>query len=206
MTTSEQRDNSTFLSKLRLRRSALAQVQNPIVMETNGGLGKLYTQLYRDCETGIVFEKDAKKADVLAQQRPEWRVYECDCVSAIAQGVGTDLAVNFLDVDPYGEPWSILGAYFGSDRAFTPELHVVVNDGITQLLQTKGAWAVKVFEPIVERFGNDFYRDYEQVCQVMMQEKAVQAGYSLNRWYITKAKTTGSLHNYHYWAVLSLTQ
>lgn len=202
MASSEQRDNSTFLAKLRIRRSALAQVQSPIVMETNGGLGKLYTQLYRDYP-GIVFEKDAKKVDVLAQQRPEWRVYEADCVNAIAQGVGADLAVNFLDVDPYGEPWSILGAYFGSDRLFPPALNVVVHDGITQLLQTKGAWAVKVFEPIVERFGNDFYRDYEHVCQIIMQEKAALAGYSLSRWYITKAKTTGSLHNYHYWAVLS---
>lgn len=203
MASSEQKDNSTFLAKLRIRRSALAQVQTPIVMETNGGLGKLYTQLYRDHPTGIVMEKDTKKADVLARQRPEWRVYEADCVSAIAQGIGADLAVNFLDVDPYGEPWSILGAYFGSDRLFPPVLNVVAHDGITQLLQTKGAWAVKVFEPIVERFGNDFYRDYEQVCQIMMQEKAALAGYSLDRWYITKAKTTGSLHNYHYWAVLS---
>jgi hypothetical protein len=203
MMTSEQRDNSTFLSKLKIRRSALAQVKAPIIMETNGGLGKLYTQLYRDCEPGIVFEKDPKKADILAQQRPGWRVYECDCVNAIAQGIGADLAVNFLDVDPYGEPWSILQAFFERDRSRAETLHVVVNDGITQLLQTKGAWAVKVFEPIVERFGNDFYRDYEQVCQIMMQEKAALAGYSLSRWYITKAKTTGSLHNYHYWAVLS---
>ena len=171
-------------------------------METNGGLGKLYSQVYRHCETGIVFEKDSKKCDVLAQQRPHWAVYETDCITAIANDAGNHLEVNFLDVDPYGKPWSILDAFFSSDRPRVPLLNVVVNDGITQKLQMKNAWAVKVFEPIVERFGNDFYRDYEKVCQIMMTEKAAQAGYCLNRWFIKRASTGKSLHNYHYWAVL----
>jgi hypothetical protein len=195
-------DNSTFFHKLKLRRSALAKLDGgAVVMETNGGEGKIYNQLYRDFD-GIVFEKKPDKVDVLAQQRPHWRVYEADCVYGIRSGLGADMPINFLDVDPYGEPWSILDAFFESDRARSPLLQVVVNDGVTQMLQTKTAWTAKVFESVVERFGNDFYREYEGICQILMQEKAAQCGYRLSRWYITKVKTTGVLHNYHYWAAL----
>lgn len=198
---SPQLDNATFWSKLKIRRSALAQVQDPVIMETHGGEGKIYQQLYHDAQ-GVVFEKDATKAAILAQQRPHWAVYEGDCVSAIAVGAGAHLAVNFLDVDPYGDPWPVIEAFFTSDRPRVGALQVVVNDGLTQKLQMKQAWQSKQLRPMVERFGNELYREYEQVAQIMMQEKAALAGYSLDRWYITRAKTGAKLHNYHYWAVL----
>ena len=198
----EQKDNTTLLEKVRLRRSVLEQIDQPIVMETNGGFGKVWSQVYRDIEVGIVFDKDAEKAEFLAEQRPTWAVYECDCVMALQNGIGAELPINLLDVDPYGQSWEIISAFFGTPRAIAPTLHVVVNDGIAQNLQRKTGWKVKSLAPMVERFGNNLYSNYEQICQLMMEEKAAQAGYRLSRWHIEKVSTGRSLHNYHYWAEL----
>ena len=195
-----QKDNSTYWKKVSLRTQALKHVSTPIVMETHGGAGKLFERCYATFDQGVVFEKDPNKTKILAQQRPTWSVYECDCVGALAAGAGFHLPVNFLDVDPYGEPWPVLEAFFGSDRPFPKELHIVVNDGLRQKLATGGAWSCKSLAPVVEEFGNDLHSYYLDVCQILMATVAEKRGYSLTEfagYYCGHA-----LAMTHYWAIL----
>ncbi|MBL1176887.1 hypothetical protein [Pantanalinema sp. GBBB05] len=200
MADSAKKDNSTYWQKVRLRRSALAQLANPVVMETHGGFGKLYQACYSKLPNGIVFEKDSKRTDALALQRPTWAVYEGDCVAALAAGVGAHLEINLLDVDPYGEPWSAIAAFLNSDRPRADVLHIVVNDGGRQSVQISGGWDKKVYQPLIERFGNGLFRNYLEGCQILMHEKAAQAGYTLSRWHSYYCGHSKQMS--HYWAVL----
>lgn len=95
-----------------MRKKALQYLETPIVMETHGGAGKLFDACYGNVRDGIVFEKNPKKSKLIGLQRPTWRVYEADCESAIVSGIGGDLPVNLLDVDPYGDPWPVIDAVF----------------------------------------------------------------------------------------------
>lgn len=169
-------------------------------METHGGMGKLYERLYAHLPIGIVFEKKPDKVNLLTKQRPTWAVYEGDCEAAIAAGVGAHLPVNFLDVDPYGSPWRVIEAFLMSDRPKPEQLHVVVNDGLRQSIQLTGGWKQKDVQPLVQRFGNGLYGKYLDCCQILMHEKATQAGYTLSRW--AGYYTGKNQHMTHYWAVL----
>lgn len=175
------KDNSTFRLKGSLRKKALKYLDTPIIMETHGGAGKLFDACYGNVEVGIVFEKDPKKIKLLGLQRPTWRVYETDCESAIASGIGNDLPINLLDVDPYGDPWPVIDAFFESERNWSPLLCVAVNDG--QLIAGKigGFWNLRSFQDVVGKYGNDLYSIYLEVCQEMLKGKASEAGYSLTR-------------------------
>ena len=131
------RDNSTFPQKVALRQEALRLLYaSPVIMETHGGVGKLFDAVYAHVERGIVFEKDADKTAVLGKQRPSWAVYEADCVTALQEGVGGHLAVNFLDIDPYGECWPVVDAFFA------------------ELQHSKGAHAT------LDRYVADLARDF----------------------------------------------
>lgn len=185
-------DNSTIRQKVALRRHALTDLaalgmSTPVIMETHGGEGAIWKQLYEPFPQGIVFEKDPRKASVLGMQRPHWRVYECDCVEALQAGVGGDLPINLLDCDPYGSPLDPLSAFFTSRRDFAPVLAVTVNDGLMQKIRLGGAWTVKRLQPMVEKYGNDLLTIYETVCREVLAEYAGHAGYSLSRflWYAT---------------------
>lgn len=109
---SEKKDNSTLQYKVSLRMKLLGHISDPVIMETHGGFGDVYRKCYSNLLSGIVLEKDPKKASALARQRPTWMVYECDSLSAIQGGIANLIQVNFLDVDPYGDPWNILEAFF----------------------------------------------------------------------------------------------
>ena len=84
----------------------------------------MFGACYDGVESGIVFEKNPQKTKLLGLQRPTWRVYEADCEVAINAGVGNDLPVNLLDVDPYGDPWPVIEAFFsgslGTDGFIMP--------------------------------------------------------------------------------------
>ena len=177
-----QKDNSTFHQKALLRQMALARLEaEPVVMETHGGAGKLYDACYRDVGRDVVFEKDPDKAAILGRQRPAWAVYEGDCVTAIEGGAGAHLEVNLLDVDPYGDPWPVIGAFFESERPRAGRLMVAVNDGLRQKLVI-GAWDVGTMQGMVAKYGNKLAPIYLEVCRELMAEKAAQAGYDLDRW------------------------
>lgn len=178
-----QLDNSTFLRKRKLRLAALSQVPNPVVMETHGGFGKLFASCYSTLTKGVVFEKDSSKADYLAQQRPTWSVYRCDVLPALRAGVGSHLPVNFLDLDPYGEPWPVIDAFFKSDRALQSPMAVVVNDGLRQKLQLQGAWSTHSMQDAVARHGNSrIFKMYKEICREMLTEKVSPLGYTIRAW------------------------
>lgn len=195
------RDNSTFPQKVALRQEAMQLLYaSPVIMETHGGVGKIFDAVYAHVERGVVFEKDADKAGVLGKQRPTWAVYEADCIEAIRAGAGAHLKINFLDIDPYGEPWPVLDAFFGSDRPFADYMVLTVNDGLRQTLALGKAWAVKSMQSVVQRYGNDLHGKYLDVCQLLVKEKAAMAGYTINRFH---GYYTGySKANTHFVAVL----
>lgn len=166
------------MRRLMLRRIAEALV----ILETHGGRGHLWTMCYSSIAAGVVFEKNPERAAILARQRPTWAVYEADCVGAIQAGAGAHLNVNVLDVDPYGEPWPVIGAFFESDRPRADRLFVVVNDGLWQKVRLGGSWAVESLRSMVARYGNDLHPIYLEVCQEMIKEQAAKAGYSLTAW------------------------
>lgn len=175
------KDNSTFDKKVADRMRVLARMSStPVVMETHGGYGKLFKSCYRSLAEGCVFETDQKKADTLSDQRPTWRVYNSDCVAAIAAGIASDMPFSLLDCDPYGEPWPVIDAFLES-RKVVPELWIVVNDGLRQKVKVGGAWNVNSLKAIVEKRGADIYETYLEVCEAMLDEKAAKAGYVLDR-------------------------
>lgn len=130
-----------------------------------------------------MFEKKPEKTNALVRQRPSWSVYECDCVAAIQEGAGSHLAVNFLDIDPYGECWPVLDAFLFSKRPFPSVLAIAVNCGLRQKLKMGGGWNVGSMSDVVARHGNDgLYKNYLEVAREMVQEKTGQLGYKLTRW------------------------
>lgn len=183
MSKTKQKDNSTLKLKASLRRNLLQEVAAPVVMETHAGYGHIFDECYRDVSEGIAFEMNQEKASFLAKQRPTWSVYECDCVSAIAAGAGAHLTVNFLDIDPYGQPWPVVDAFLGSNRNFPETLAIVVNDGLRGKIKINGGWDVESLAGIVSRYGTTvMYKNYLEVCQELIKEKTGQRGYTLTRW------------------------
>jgi hypothetical protein len=179
----EQKDNTTLLLKASLRRQLIREIKGPVVLETHGGYGKLFDLCYSQLREGVVFEKHPQKADYLAKQRPTWAVYEADSLMAISERVGNHLPINFLDIDPYGSPWEIINAFFYNWIELPPVLGIAVNDGLRQKLKMQGGWSVGALEEIVSRYGNQgLFKNYKEICQEMLSEKAAQVGYRLDRW------------------------
>lgn len=178
------KDNSTYPFKKRLRERALealveAGIAAPVVMETHGGTGQLFRGCYRNLTQGVVFEQNGEKAVKLARQRPTWAVYQCDCVSALSEGVGGHLAVELLDVDPYGDSHPTLDAFFASARPFAPVMAVVVNDGLRQSLGLGTAHNIRSMQGMVEKYGNDLHPIYLEVSQELLVGYAKRVGYTV---------------------------
>ena len=196
-----QKDNSTYRQKVALRRKAVRMLDAPVVMETHGGKGALFSACYAHLSDGVVFEKNPEKTNVLARQRPTWAVYEGDCVTCIAEGAGAHLPVNLLDLDPYGEPWPALDAFFQSERPRPGRMVVVVNDGLRQNVRYGKAWNCHSLIKMAQKYGNNLFGRYLDICAELLQEKAAQAGYRLDRF---AGYYCGKLQNItHYLAVLN---
>ena len=176
----KQKDNNTYPEKVMLRQTAVSLVDAPlVVMETHGDIGDIWATVYRDVAEGIVFEKRPDRTTLLAQQRETWAVYEGDSARALALGAGAHLTINLLDVDPYGDPWPTIQAFFGSERPFANEMVVVVNDGLRQMVRSGAAWNSKTLEPVVQRFGNDLWEQYLAACKWLMETAVAEAGYQV---------------------------
>ena len=182
------RDNATILLKVQLRRAALRALPGqPVVLETNGGYGEIFKACYRDVcpDRGVVIEKDLEKCEALAIQRPNWAVYRGDSAKLLAGGAGAHLAVNYLDCDPYGNPYEILDGFMRSARVFPPILAIVVTDGLRQYLSSKSGWECKALQATgaVEAFGNDhLHRRYLEVCRWQIDRLAAIRGYQVSNW------------------------
>lgn len=198
---SVKKDNSTIKRKLQLRFNALEEIKEPVVMETHGGFGRVWEKCYSSIARGIVFETDKVKSGILAKQRPSWSVYESDCEQAIRAGAGNHLAVNFIDVDPYGDPWPIINAFFDSERIFPEKIVIVVNDGLRMLAKRNGSWNCDTLEKAVLKYGNNnVFKNYKEICADFMKDAAAKRKYSISRW---TSYYCGNANNMtHYAAVL----
>lgn len=203
----KQKDNSGFLLKVALRERAVKIARDlcggsPFVMETHGGVGRLYDVLYGiQGLRGVVFEKKQEKIAALARQRPTWAVYEADCEKAIASGVGSVWTVDLLDLDLYGDPWPAITAFMESDRTFSDCMVVVVTDGLRQKVRFGGAWQTGSLRMAVLKIGNNnMFNDYLKFCEVNMDEIATKAGYLVDRFAGYHCGHGGSMT--HYLAVL----
>lgn len=150
------RDNLTFRQKIMLRQTALRLLgdETPVILETHGGHGDIWSALYSHVVEGVVFEKDADRAVGLATQRPTWAVYEADVELALAAGAARHLAFNYVDVDPYGSCWETLAGLFGSERPLSNRLVLVINDGLRHKVRGGAAWHVEALEGMVRKYGN----------------------------------------------------
>lgn len=179
-------DNRSGREKAVLRRQIVALMDDvPTICETHGGKGMLYGLVYKSIDgvTGFVFEKEWEKAKVLAVQRPHWAVYSEDCVRCLKGGVGAHLTVNLLDVDPYGDPWPAVDAFFASERPRAKALWVVITDNLLDMCRDGRAWDTPSLKGIVADYGNDLMPIYADVVgRELIQRKAAQAGYNLDRY------------------------
>jgi hypothetical protein len=178
----EKQLNATFTQKAELRSRTLMMIEKPVILETNGGYGRLFQRCYRHVKDGAVLEADPVKAAALGIQRPTWAVYECKPDRALADGIGSHLEINFVDVDPFGEPWPMIDGFFKSKRPFPSKLAFVVNDGLRPTLRLN-AWSVGSMHAAVSRLGaRAIAPKYLEICREMLSEKARGAGYRLTRW------------------------
>lgn len=201
MPTSEQKDNSTFADKVRLRRAVLAACSAPpLVLETHGGWGRIYERTWFKAAGGVVIEKLEEKAEALAVQRPTWRVYEGDSLAALRTGLANDLRFDVVDLDPYGSPMDYLGALATSGRQWPDRWHLVVNDGLRQKCKLGGSWNVKALREIVQRRGNDLYPVYLEVARDLVAAFAHSIGFKVAGWHGYYCGMHGKMT--HYWAAL----
>jgi tRNA G26 N,N-dimethylase Trm1 len=172
-----------------------------VVLETHGGYGELFKLIYSDWE-GCVIEKEPERTEFLARQRPTWRVYEGKAHELLGAGLFRDVAFDVVDVDPYGEPWPTIEAFFKTDRKLRPRMAIAVNDGLRQNARVKGSWKVNSLKEFARIYGNDKVRaNYLEICQRKLTEIAGSAGYSVEWWH---GYYCGNLDDMtHYGAVLS---
>lgn len=176
-------DNITLSQKVMLRHTALRYLRDatPVICETHGGRGDVWSAVYTHVAEGVVFETDPDKSLLLAVQRPAWSVYEADVVMALTAGAGRHLTFNYLDVDPYGSSWETLEAFFSSPRPFAPRMVVVVNDGLGFRARGGRAWQTERLAPFVLRYGNHtVWREYPtRICRELMAQMAALGGYAM---------------------------
>jgi len=199
------KDNSSLGRKVALRRKVLAANLGikPVVMETHGGSGEIWARVYQNVKQGVVFEKKEHLAERLAANRPNWTVMHGDCVSGVAHGCGSHLAITVLDIDPWGAPWPVVDAFFGSDRPFADQMIVMVNDGLLQKLQRGGAWQIDYLAPYVERYGTLGVQDhYLSIARSLLQERAAPVGYQVTAFAGYFCSKMNQLA--HYYAILVL--
>lgn len=190
---SQKHDNLTLSAKVMLRQTALRLVDGePVILETHGGRGDIWSAVYRDFPTGAVFEKDPDKADLLAVQRPTWAVYEADVEIALAAGAARHLAFNYVDVDPYGAAWPALRALAASPRPLSDRLIVVINDGLRFAACGGAAWRNEILAPFAARYGNhNVWKVYpDKIAPELLAESVAPGGYRVTHY---DAYTTGTI-------------
>lgn len=197
------KDNAGILSKKTLRRRALEFMQDtPVILEPYAGEGALFEELYTDAEFGVAIDKDEAKTKLLVEQRPAWRVYQCDSVEAVRHGLAADVPFNYLDADPYRDPWPVIMAFLRRPRARADRLVLAVNDGLRRGLKMGTAWKVRTVRPALVKFGAEVIRDdYISVCRWLMERHALHAGYEIAEFEGFHAGHAQQMT--HYYAVLN---
>lgn len=193
------KDNAGLAEKVRLRLEALKHLDaTPYVLECYAGRGEIGARLYG--ERGIAIEKDEVKAALLARRRPSWAVYEGDCVAALRAGLAAEEPVNFVDVDPYGDPWPAVEAFLSRRESSGPVV-VAVNDGLGKTIKMGNSWKIKSLSRAVDHFGSDLWDIYPKVCRWLFGEIATENGYRLEHFAAFRGGASQQMT--HYCAVLS---
>jgi hypothetical protein len=139
--------------------------------------------VYSEIAQGVAFDEKPAKAELLAIQRPTWSVFESDCVESIRAGAGEHLEINLIDIDPYGEPWPMVEAWFASERPWPDRIGFAINDGVRMKLKITGGWDVESLKPAVQHFGNStMYGDYLSVARWNLKRLALLREYELAHW------------------------
>jgi hypothetical protein len=176
----KKKQNAGFDEKQRLRRIVLGGWQPSRVIETHGGEGRIHRAFYASAEEGCAFEVREDLAARMAAARPSWFVYCAKAEAALAAGAGASLPVEVIDLDPYGQPWPALEAFFTSEREFADELRVVVNDGLR--LKLRLGSPPPSMAAAAERWGaHALNRDYLAVARWNLERLAGMAGYEVAR-------------------------
>jgi hypothetical protein len=214
VTTGRQLDNSTLGDKVRLRRAVLLSHARhceklageplgrddvrPRVLETHGGYGRIFERTWFAARAGsVVIEKDDRKAEHLAVQRPAWRVYQGDCVKALRAGLAAEVAFDIIDLDPYGEPFSVLDALAAVPaRAYPQRWYLVVNDGNRQKVMMGGAWHMESLAPFVRKYGTNLHGRYLAVCREWVETWARRIGFNVETWTGYYAGRSGMMSHY----------
>lgn len=158
-------------------------IPDPVILETHGGRGEIFRRVYSDVSRGIVFDTELSSVEALATQRPTWAVYQARSDWALGEGAGSNLTVELLDVDPYGEPWPTIEAFFASDRPRAPRLGVVVCDGLRAKLLLNAGWHVRSMRDALDRYGNaHLHEHYLEIAKGKLEEYSARAGYRLTHW------------------------
>lgn len=141
------------------------------------------------------------KVEVLARQRPTWAVYQGKSEASLEVGIGGHLLVNFLDVDPFGEPWPTIEAFFNSERPRAQTLALAVNDGLRQKLRLQAGWHVRSMRQAIEKWGNaGLFDRYTEVCRWKVEQIAARQDYALTHWAAYYCGDQGDMT--HYGAIL----
>lgn len=191
-----QKDNGGKFIKLAMRQALLRKIDQPRILETNGGKGELGKTLYLDYP-GAVFEKDKNKTPYLVEQRPHWAVYECDCVKAMQEGVGFHHRPNFIDLDPYGNPWPIMKVISSNADKLDNIIGVVVNDGLRKFASLGCAWKSEDLKDYVQRYGNAWInKNWEIMIRDKLEKLWAIAGYEIQEWTIRPSGFNGLMTQY----------
>lgn len=175
--------------------------QKPVVLETHGGRGEIFTRVYYDLPEGLVMDTDLGCCETLTRQRPTWRVYQGKAERMLEIGLGADLPVTLLDVDPYGDAWPTIEAFFASDRERAPRMGIAVNDGLRQSLGLQLGWNCRSMQLAVEHFGNAALNDrYLEVAKWNLERIVALQRYVVTHWTGYYTGNAGDMT--HYAAVL----
>lgn len=194
------RDNNDLEFKIKLRKSFLKSISDaPVILEIYGGSGRIFNRVYSKYEHGVVLEKNPEKVEFLCKQRPSWAVYECDSVKALSDGFYVWKNFNFIDCDPYSNPYLSLEAFFHGRKMLPENLAIVVTDGMPLAIQLRGGgWRVKIPQELVQKFGNNLNNNYIEVVRYYWNQKAAELGYTVSRF---EAKMGGTRKHMCYYGV-----
>lgn len=167
----------------------------------------MFMHCYANCQQpGWVVEKDSGKAAQLTYQRPDWWVIEGESEKLLKACPTAFAGANFVDIDPWGNPWEHLQALLTPERRLADRLQLVVHDGSRRFLSfsknggNDQRWKQGFFLELTLKYGNNLRDDYLDICQVTVAELARFCGYRLTGW---AGEYTGKdSHSTHYWATL----
>jgi len=182
-----------------------------VILDAFGGAGSIFRKVYPHVTSGTVIEREPSKVDLLCWQRPTWAVYQGDTPALLRSGVGGHQSTSLLDVDPYGQPWDALGAFFASLseglRPQSPTLYVVVNDGARQYLRRRAAaiWETDWLpEDLLKHYGNALELNYTEVAKTMLERLGASVGYDTT--WMDAYQTGHVAQNTHYACRMSVSK